>query len=335
MNIYGKTITELEEFVVQNKYPKYVAQQIANWMYQKKVLDFFKMNNISNKIRKELSQIASIDVHQPVKQKKSKDGTIKFLFQYPDKALIETVYIPDNDRHTLCISTQVGCKYNCEFCMTGKAGFTRNLSVGEIINQYHNIPQQEKITNIVYMGMGEPLDNYENLIKSLEIFNSKYGFNIGNKRITISTIGILPQLENLIKIGKFRLALSLHFAISDVRKQFMPVQKVHNIKKVLDTIKKYKFSADKRFSIEYIVFKGINDRDEDIAQIVKLLHGVKCRVNLLHFHDIPNTKLQSVSHQQMELFKNKLIKKGIQATIRKSRGQDIEAACGLLSGKSK
>lgn len=333
MNIYGKTLEELTVFATENQYPKFTGRQLADWMYGKGVFDFSEMTNISKAVRADLERKASIEVSKPIKQSRSNDGTVKYLFQYPDKGFIEAVYIPEDDRHTLCISSQSGCKYNCEFCMTGKMGFTGNLSTGEIINQYQNIPEHKLITNIVYMGMGEPLDNFENVEKSLEIFSAEYGFALGNKRLTLSTIGLLPNLKRFLDIGKYRLALSLHSPFEDIRRQLMPVQKVHPLDNVLKLIRSYDFNADKRFSIEYIMLKDINDRPEDVNQLTKLLHGIRCRVNLIRFHSIPGTRLKGTSDQAVEDFKNKLRQKGIRATVRKSRGQDIEAACGMLSGK--
>ncbi len=331
MNIYGKTLEELKQYAIEQKYPKFIGHQLADWMYKKSVFYFSEMTNISKAIRNDLEKKASIEIYKPIKTSVSSDGTVKYLFKYSDKSLAEAVYIPDNKRHTLCISSQSGCKYNCSFCMTGKAGFSNNLSAGEIINQYQNIPQFKQITNIVYMGMGEPLDNYEQLIKSLEILSSKYGFGLGNKRITVSTIGLLPQLKDFLNLKKFRLALSLHSPFNEVRSKIMPIEKVYPLEKILNIIRNYDFNKDKRFSVEYIVFKGINDRNEDINRLTKLLHGIDCRVNLLHFHSISDTRLKGASEQEIEDFKNKLRKKGISATIRKSRGKDIEAACGMLA----
>jgi 23S rRNA (adenine2503-C2)-methyltransferase len=333
MNIYGKTLEELSAFITEHNYPKYMGKQLADWMYKKHTFSFAEMSNISKKIRNELESIASIDTSLPDRESRSQDGTVKYLFSYPDKGNIEAVYIPEENRHTLCISSQAGCKYNCDFCMTGKMGFKRNLSAGEIINQFQNIPERELITNIVYMGMGEPLDNYNNVIKSLEIFTSDYGFGIGNKRLTLSTIGLLPQLKDFLNIGKFRLALSLHSPFEDVRRSLMPVEKVHSFETVLNTIRSFDFNADKRFSIEYIMLKGVNDRPEDVNKLTKLLHGIPCRINLIRYHKIPGNQLQGTSDDDIEAFKYKLRQKGIQAMTRKTRGQDIEAACGMLSGK--
>jgi 23S rRNA (adenine2503-C2)-methyltransferase len=335
MNLYGKTKKELKEFVAENKYPKFTATQLAEWMYQKHEYNFSEMTNISKKIREELTKNARIETVKPERVSVSKDGTKKYLFHYPGKGHIEAVYIPDNDRHTLCISSQSGCKFNCEFCMTGKMGFTADLTAGEIINQFQNIPERDKITNIVYMGMGEPLDNVENVVKSIDLFTSDYAFGMSNRRITVSTIGLIPGLKRILADGRSRLALSMHSPFDVVRQKIMPVQRAHPLEEVLHILTTHEFNDDRRLSIEYIMLKGINDRPEDINRLTKILHGIRCRVNLIRFHEIPNTQLKGTADADIEAFKYKLRQKGILATVRKSRGQDIEAACGMLSGKAK
>lgn len=333
MNIYGKTLEELQSFVLEQGYPKYTAEQLANWMYKKHVTSFEHMTSLSKKVRQELSENHAVGRQEPFKRTVSQDGTIKYLFHYEDKGYIEAVYIPEETRNTLCISSQAGCKYNCEFCMTGKQGFQANLSAGEILNQLTSLPERDNISNIVFMGMGEPLDNPDNVFNSLKLLTSEYGLNMSTKRITVSTIGVLSGLKRFLDESECHLALSMHSPFDDIREEIMPAQKTNPLQDVLKIIRSHDFVYKRHFSVEYIMFKGINDRNEDVNRITKILHGLKCKVNLIRFHEIPNSRLKGTPDNEMEEFKNKLRKKGIAATVRKSRGQDIEAACGMLSTK--
>ena len=291
------------------------------------------MTSLSKKVRQELNEKHSLEVLAPEKVSKSSDGTKKYLFNYEGKGYIEAVFIPEKTRNTLCISSQAGCKYNCEFCMTGKQGFQANLSPGEILNQIRSIPESEEVSNIVYMGMGEPMDNIDSVMKSLDILTSDYGFEMSTKRITVSTIGVKEGLQRFLDESDCHLALSMHSPFDDVRMELIPAQKKNPLLEVLDIIKAHDFKYKRYFSVEYIMFKDINDRNEDANRLTKILHGLKCKVNLIRFHTIPNSRLEGTPDNEMNDFKTNLRRKGIAATVRKSRGQDIEAACGMLSTK--
>jgi 23S rRNA (adenine2503-C2)-methyltransferase len=242
--------------------------------------------------------------------------------------------IPDDDRSTICISSQVGCKMNCQFCMTGRQGFHGNLDSGEIISQFMNIDEAESLTNVVYMGMGEPLDNWDNVKKSLEILTSDWGFGWSPRRITLSTIGIIPKMKLFLDESKCHLAVSLHNPFDVQREELMPVQKTFKIDKIIELIRQYDFTGQRRVSFEYIMFAGVNDSKRHADELTRLLRGLECRVNLIRFHEIPDFPLKTSPNQIMELFKERLNNAGITTTIRASRGEDIFAACGLLAGRN-
>ncbi len=262
---------------------------------------------------------------------KSVDGTIKYLYPAGPGNFVESVYIPTEDRATLCVSSQVGCKMNCLFCMTGKQGFTKNLSANEILNQIQSLPETEELTNIVFMGMGEPLDNVDELFKVLEILTAPYGYAWSPKRITVSTIGVAKGLKRFLEESECHLAVSLHSPYPGERLSLMPVEKVFPARDIIETIKQYDFTHQRRVSFEYIVFKNLNDDLQHAKALVSLLDKVPCRVNLIRFHAIPNVPLESSDLTRMEVFRDTLNAAGIVCTIRASRGEDIFAACGMLS----
>ena len=332
--LLGKSLNELTQVVKDLGLPKFTAKQIADWLYKKNVTEIDQMTNLSLKARTALKEKYDFGTTASTKVQESVDGTKKYL--YPtnhENKFIETAYIPDNDRNTLCVSSQVGCKMGCLFCMTGKQGFQGQLSSGEIINQVRSLPERDKLTNIVYMGMGEPLDNVPEVLKSLEILTSDYGMAMSPRRITVSTIGIIPGMVEFLDNSECHLAISLHSPFDDERKKLMPVQNVYPIKDVLKIIKGFDFGRQRRVSFEYIMFKGINDSSRHVKELCRILDGIKCRINLIRFHPIPNTPLDGSDDQTIEFFKDQLNKKGITTTIRRSRGLDIFAACGLLSTK--
>ncbi len=333
--LLGKTLQELQQICSSLGMPAYTAKQIADWLYKKKVKSIDEMTNISLEGRKKLQSKCSVNCVPPVQKQESKDGTIKYLFQTGDNQFIESVYIPEEDRATLCVSTQVGCKMNCLFCMTGKQGFSGNLTSNEILNQIQSIPEHEKLTNVVFMGMGEPLDNTDELLKTLEILTSSYGYAWSPKRITVSTIGILPNLKRFIEESNCHLAISLHSPFENERLQLMPVEKAYPMQNVMDLIRKYDFSHQRRVSFEYIMFKGYNDDLRHALGLAKRIGNIPCRVNLIRYHAIPDVDLQSSDEKNMQEFRDFLNSKGIICTIRSSRGEDILAACGMLSSKTK
>ncbi len=330
----GKTLHELQSVCAGLALPSFVAKQIADWLYKKKIKSIDGMTNISAANRERIKENYEINAIPPVQQQRSKDGTIKYLFQTNKGQFIETVYIPEDDRATLCVSSQVGCKMNCMFCMTGKQGFSGNLTANEIINQIQSIPEHDKLTNVVFMGMGEPLDNTDELFKVLEILTSSYGYAWSPKRITVSTIGIIPNLKRFIEQSDCHLAVSLHSPYGGEREGLMPVEKKYSLNDILDLIKKYDFAHQRRVSFEYIMFRGLNDDLQHARDLAKLLSGIPCRVNLIRYHSIPNVNLQSSDEKAMPAFRDYLNSQGIICTIRASRGEDILAACGMLSSKN-
>jgi len=332
-NLFGKTLPELQKIVVKLGFQKFVAKQIAEWMYKKRVHSFEEMRNLSKPTQEKLGEKYMVQ-HTPFsKVQESTDGTKKYLFPVKPNQFIETAYIPDGERATLCVSSQVGCKMGCLFCMTGKQGFQGNLSTGEILNQIFNIAEFEKLTNIVYMGMGEPFDNLDEVLKSVEILTADYGLAWSPKRITVSTIGITPALKRFLNESKANLAVSLHSPFEDERKNLMPIESVYHLPKLLEEIRNFDFGGQRRVSFEYIMFKGVNDQHRHINELAKILNGIKCRINLIRFHPIPGTPLESSSNEEIARFQSGLKRKGIVTTIRASRGEDIFAACGLLSTK--
>lgn len=333
-NIYGLTLSELQEIVLELNLPQFTAKQITQWLYQKHVASFDEMTNLSKKARQAFDEKFTIVVHQHQTVQTSADGTKKYLFATDFGKFVEAAYIPDNERATLCVSSQVGCKMGCLFCMTGKQGFQGNLTSGEILNQIRSLPEREKLTNIVYMGMGEPLDNTDQVLKSLEIMTSEYGFAMSPRRITVSTIGILPDMRRFLENSNAHLAVSLHTPFDDERRQLMPIQNVYPINDVLTEIRNWDFGQQRRVSFEYIMLKGLNDTPRHVKELARILNGIKCRINLIRFHPIPDTPLEGSSDQVIFDFQQQLKNKGIVTTIRASRGQDIYAACGLLSTKA-
>jgi len=313
--------------------PDYTAKQIAAWLYKKKVLSIDEMTDISLVRREKLKKVYEVGRISAAQLQKSADGTIKYLFPVSGNSYIETVYIPDNERSTLCVSIQVGCKMNCRFCMTGKQRFISNLSSAEIMNQILSVPNSDNLTNIVFMGMGEPLDNIEALFKSLEILTSDYGFGWSPKRITVSTIGLLPGLKRFLEESQCHLAISIHSPFPEERLSLMPAEKSHPIEKTIELIKQYDFSHQRRVSFEYILFGGLNDDLKHAHALARLLHGIPCRVNLIKYHAISGVDLPETRPEAMAPFRDYLSSKGIISTIRTSRGEDILAACGMLSTK--
>lgn len=332
--LIGLTINELKEVVNSLKMPSFTAKQIAEWIYQKKVLTIDDMTNISKKNRLILSEKYCVGRCDFSHEAISIDGTKKYLFPTTN-GYIESVFIPEDDRATLCVSCQVGCKMNCQFCMTGKQGFDGNLTAGEIINQVLSIPDSNKLTNIVFMGMGEPMDNISHLLNSIEILTSDYGFNWSPKRITVSSVGLIPGLKLFLEKTQCHLAISLHNPIAHERETMMPAEKAYPITKIIKFLKEYDFAHQRRLSFEYTLFKGENDTPRHVNELVKLLKGIPCRVNIIRYHEISNLNLQRAADQKAEWFRDYLNTNGIIATIRKSRGEDIDAACGMLSTKIK
>lgn len=329
--LLGMTLDELQSVVRGLGMPKFAAKQIASWLYDKKVSSIDEMTNLSLKHREALGAEYEVGGIPPVEAMHSVDGTIKYLFQVGERNFVEAVYIPDDDRATLCVSSQVGCKMNCKFCMTGKQGFTTNLTANQILNQISSLPERDKLTNVVLMGMGEPLDNLDEVLKALEILTAPYGYGWSPKRITLSSIGLRKGLQRFIEESDCHLAISLHSPVPSQRLDLMPAERAFSITEIVDLLKNYDFSKQRRLSFEYIVFKGVNDSLIYAKELVKLLRGVDCRINLIRFHAIPGVDLEGTDMEAMVTFRDYLTSHGVFSTIRASRGEDIFAACGMLS----
>lgn len=330
--LLGMTLQMLRDVVASLNLPAFNAGQIARWLYVRRVTDIDAMTDLSKDARRRLALKYCIGREQPISAMRSVDGTVKYLFDSHCGLNVEAVYIPDRDRATLCISSQAGCKMRCAFCMTGRQGFHGNLSAATIINQVLSVENSEKLTNIVFMGMGEPMDNIDAVLQAIEVLTAPWGLAWSPHRITVSTIGKLPELERLITDTGVHVALSLHSPRPAQRERLMPVEKVWPAFKVLDVVRRFDFAHQRRFSVEYIMWNGVNDTLEYADALAKVLRGTSARVNLIRFHAIPGSDLSTCPRQRMEAFRDRLNDLGIIATIRASRGEDIMAACGMLAG---
>jgi 23S rRNA (adenine2503-C2)-methyltransferase len=331
--LFGCTLDELKEIVAGLGMPKFTATQITDWLYKKQVGTIDEMTNLSKKAREQLAAEYEVGTTAYSKVQVSLDGTKKYLFPAGSGKFIETAMIPDDDRKTVCVSSQVGCKMGCLFCMTGKQGFQGQLEPGEIVNQIRSIDEAGEVSNIVYMGMGEPFDNLENVLKSIEILTSEWGYAMSPRRITVSTVGIIPGMMTFLEKSEAHLAISLHTPFDDERRRLMPVEVAYPVSEVIREVKGWDFGGQRRVSFEYIMFGGLNDSPAHVRELSKLLQGLKCRINLIRFHPVPGTPLIGSSDERIAEFKDALNEKGILTTIRASRGLDIYAACGLLSTK--
>ena len=331
--LFGLSLQKIKYVVASLALPSFTATQITDWLYKKHVSSIDEMTNLSKKARELLNEKFIVGLTAPSNVQTSTDGTKKYLYPTATEKFVEAAYIPDEDRATLCVSSQIGCKMGCLFCMTGKQGFQGNLTAGEIVNQIQSLPEFENLTNIVYMGMGEPLDNLQPVLDSLEILTASWGYAWSPKRITVSTIGVIPAMQTFLKQSNAHLAVSMHTPFDDERKRIMPIQSVYGISEVVLELRKWDFSHQRRVSFEYIMFKGVNDTPRHAREIVRLLEGIRCRINLIRFHPIPDTALEGTPYNDMVEFQNMLKARGMTVTIRASRGEDIYAACGMLSTK--
>ena len=334
--LLGMSLDELKTVVKELGMPQFTAGQIAKWLYQQHVSSIDEMTNISKANREKLSERFAIGVMQHIDCQRSIDGTLKYLFPVGDGSkFVETVYIPDGDRATLCVSCQVGCKMNCLFCQTGKQGFEGSLTAGDILNQIYALPERESLTNIVFMGQGEPMDNLDNVLRATEVLTSDWGYAWSPRRITVSSVGIKGKLKRFLDESECHVAISMHSPLPEQRQQLMPAERQMSITEVIELLKQYDFTHQRRCSFEYICFAGLNDTTMHAREIVRLLQGLECRVNLIRFHEIPDVDLPGADEKRMESLRDYLTKHGVFTTIRASRGQDIFAACGLLSTAKK
>lgn len=333
--LYGMSLDELKALCKELELPQFAAKQIAGWLYTRFVTDIDAMTNLSKIARERLKERCLLGLSAPLKVSTSADGTKKYLFATSEGEYIESALIPDGERMTLCVSSQAGCKMGCKFCATGRMGFRHHLPATEIINQVLSIPERDKLTNLVFMGMGEPLDNIDNLMRTLDILTSEWGMAWSPTRITVSTAGVAKTLPRLLDESKVHIAVSLHNPFPEERKEIMPIENAYSIKEVCDILRRYDFTHQRRVSFEYIVLEGMNCSFRHIKELSRLLDGIKCRINLIRFHKIPDSPFFSPDLEKIIEFRDTLTKRGIQTTLRASRGEDIEAACGLLSTAEK
>ena len=347
IRLLGKNLDELKELVVEEGLPGFTAKQIAQWLYVKKVRSIDDMTNLSKAARAKLSEKYEVGLIEYSGLQISTDGTKKYLFpvkcshkrglnmvdENMEEGAVEAVMIPDDDRATLCVSSQSGCKMGCKFCMTGRQGFHGHLSAADIISQFIAVDESDRLTNAVFMGMGEPLDNYENVMRAIEILTADWGFAWSPKRITVSTIGVLPNLKRFLEESRCHLAVSLHDPFGPERLSMMPVQGPWPIQEVIDIIKQYDFTGQRRVSFEYTMFAGFNDTKNHADALIRMLRGLECRMNLIRFHKIPDFPYETSPGVIIENFKQRLNNSGITTTLRASRGEDILAACGMLAGE--
>ena len=329
--LYGQTLPQLEALCNRLEMPRFAAKQIARWLYDKHATTIEAMSDLSARHRALLAETYEVGLTAPEKVSISTDGTKKYLYRTSQNHFIESAYIPDGDRATLCISSQAGCRMGCRFCATGRQGLQHSLSTNEILNQIESLPERERLTNVVFMGMGEPLDNLDSLLPALEVLTSAWGFGWSPTRITVSTAGVASRLERFLEATQVHLAVSLHNPFPHERAEIMPIEKAWPIREVVEILRRYDFTHQRRVSFEYLVMSALNDSPRHIRELCRLLDGIKCRINLIRFHKIPGSPYFSPDDRAMIAFRDALTAKGIHTTIRTSRGEDIQAACGLLS----
>ncbi|NQT27992.1 MAG: 23S rRNA (adenine(2503)-C(2))-methyltransferase RlmN [Candidatus Omnitrophica bacterium] len=334
--IYNFSEKDLKDKFTSNDFPAYIARQVFEWVYGKRVQDFDLMSNLSKEVKGFLNENFSISKLSLVKKEKSSDKTEKFLFKLEDDSAIEAVLIPEDARSTLCVSTQVGCKFKCLFCASGENGFKRNLTAGEIIGQYlvvSGLEASPKITNIVFMGIGEPLDNFENTIKSINILMNSAGINFSKRRISISTCGLVPEIKKLakLKLG-IKLSVSLHSADNDIRSKLMPINKKYPLEELIPALREFSKASRGLVTFECVLIPGINTSREDAKSLAKLLNRFNGKANLIPYNGV-SSEFKAPTQEEIDIFSQELKTRGVFFTLRKSRGQDINAACGQLRAK--
>lgn len=341
INLMGCNLTELSDYLVTLGEKPFRAKQLMRWIHKNNVVDFDQMTDIAKSFRRKLSHKAVVLAPPVLMEKNSMDGTIKWLLGVDSANAIECVYIPETARHTLCISSQVGCALDCSFCATGKQGFNRNLSVAEIIGQlwwanYHLSIQHKKektISNVVMMGMGEPLANFANVVVALQIMLDDHAYGLSRRKITVSTSGLLPQIERLAQVCPVSLAVSLHASNDDIRNQIMPINKKYPLPSLMVTCRQYLAYAPRDFiTFEYIMLDGVNDEKKHAYELIELVQDVPCKFNLIPFNPFAHTKYKCSSRIRIRMFREILQENGLVVTVRKVRGDDINAACGQLAG---
>ena len=332
--LFGMDLAQLTALCNELGMPRFAARQLTRWLYARRTEEPALMSDIAQRFREQLAARFTTALTPPRRVDRSADGTKKYLFATAQGAYIESAYIPDGERATLCVSSQAGCRMGCRFCATGRQGLQESLPAAEILNQIVSLPEHDRLTNLVFMGMGEPLDNADNVLQALEILTAEWGFGWSPTRITLSTAGVLPQLRRLLDASKVHLAVSLHNPFHEERMQIMPVERAWPVAEVVETLRAYDFTHQRRVSFEYIVMSGLNDTPRHVRGLLRLLNGLRCRINLIRFHRIPDSPYFSPDDEAMLRFRDELTARGIRTTIRASRGEDIQAACGLLSTRA-
>lgn len=336
--LLGMTPEELQEVARALQMPSFAGKQMAEWLYKKRVKDIDEMTNIALRHRQSLKQSYCIGAEAPVDAQRSSDGTVKYLYRAAGAGtargkggFVESVFIPEGDRATLCVSSQVGCKMGCAFCMTGRQGFGGQLTAAEILNQIYSLPEADRLTNLVFMGMGEPMDNIDAVLHALRALTATWGYGWSPRRITVSTVGVRRGLERFLRESDCHLAVSLHSAVPEQRRTLMPAEKAFPLRDLVELLRQYDWSGQRRLSFEYIVFRKLNDTPLHLRELTRLLRGLNCRINLIRFHAIPDSPLQGADEEEMLRLRDYLTAHGIFTTLRASRGEDIFAACGMLS----
>lgn len=335
LRLLALTASQLRQVAVDAGLPAFTGGQMAKWMYERHVSSIDEMTNLSKAARAKLAEQYEVGAKGPIDRHESVDGTVKYLFPVETGAFVETVFIPDGDRGTLCVSSQVGCKMNCLFCQTGKQGYEGNLTAADILNQIYSLPERERLTNIVFMGQGEPMDNLDAVLSVTRLLTAPDGYAWSPKRITVSSVGVPAKLKRFLDESQCHVAISMHSPLHEQRLTLMPAEKAMPIADTVELLRQYDFTHQRRCSFEYICFGGMNDTPAHARAIVQLVKGLECRVNLIRFHQIPHIDLPPSDEQRMEHFRDLLTASGVFTTIRASRGQDIYAACGLLSTAKK
>ncbi len=333
--LIGMTLEDLRRVAAEAGLKPFAAKQMAAWLYGRRVTDIDAMTDLSKEGRRRLAESYCIGRTAPLARSVSADGTVKYLFEGTGGMAVEAVYIPDGERATLCVSSQAGCRMGCTFCMTGRQGFHGNLTPAGIMNQILSVPESERLSNIVFMGMGEPTDNVEAVMTAIEILTSGWGLAWSPKRITVSTVGNRAGLRRLAEQTKVHLAVSVHSPFPDERLRLMPAERAFPVREVMELLRGYDFAHQRRLSVEYILWKGLNDDRRHADALARLVRGTDARVNLIRYHALPGSEMQPPSTAVMEAFRDRLNEQGVTATIRASRGEDIEAACGMLAGQAK
>jgi 23S rRNA (adenine2503-C2)-methyltransferase len=330
-NLCGLTTDEISDLIRPLGFNLSHAVSISNNIYKKRISDISKINRIPVKLRDELSELSKSGIYPPVALQVSGDNSIKYLFRNEAGLEFETVYIPDGKRNTVCVSTQAGCRMGCSFCVTGRYGFRGNMTTGDIINQIIGIPQADKITHVVFMGMGEPMDNLVNVLKACSIITAEWGLAISPRNVTVSTVGLIPGITQFLEKSECNLTLSLYSPYPEERKKFIPAEYENPVSEIIAIMKNFQTKRKRRLSLAYVMIKDRNDTDYHLEGLKTILNSSAIRVNLLPYHSTLNDQICSSSEERMQFFKHNLIISGISASIRKSRGADISAACGLLA----